>query len=113
MNRISIMMLSGTIVGLVVALSAVGQDSKTKELPLVFEEDFEKGAARWEPTDPAAWKVIDTKTGKAYSQFQQSNYKPPTRSPFNLAIVKDLYVSDFVLEAKCQSTVKDYGHRDM
>jgi hypothetical protein len=83
------------------------------ELPLVFQEDFSKGAERWEPSDPAAWKVIDTPKGKAYSQFQQSKYKPPHRSPLNFSLVKDVLVGDFVLDARCQSTVKDYGHRDM
>lgn len=84
-----------------------------KELPLVFEDDFEKGADRWEPTDPNAWKVIDLKGNKVYSQFQQSKYKPPHRSPFNFALIKDVTVTDFVFEAKLQSTVKDYDHRDM
>jgi len=51
--------------------------------------------------------------GKAYSQLKQSDYKPPVRSPFNFALVKDLAVTDFVLEARLQSTVKDYPHRDM
>src|SRR5262249_10265255 len=68
---------------------------------------------RWEPSDPKAWKVLDTGKGKVYSQFQQSNYKPPHRSPFNFSLVKDLQVSDFVFETKLQSTVRDYAHRDM
>ena len=46
---------------------------------------FEKGADNWEPTDPKAWKVIETKEGKFYSQFQQSKYNPPHRSPLNFA----------------------------
>lgn len=83
------------------------------ELPLVFASDFAKGADQWKPTDDKAWKVIDTKEGKAYNQFQQSKYKPKHRSPLNYALVKDVLVGDFVLEAKLQSTVKDYGHRDM
>jgi hypothetical protein len=83
------------------------------ELPLLFSEDFAKGADRWEPTDAKAWKVIDTATGKAFSQFQQSKYKPPHRSPLNFALVKDVIVGDFVLEAKVLSTARDYGHRDM
>lgn len=83
------------------------------DLPVVFQEDFKKGAERWEPSDPAAWKMIDTKDGPVYSQFQQSKYKPPHRSPFNFALVKDVRVGDFVLDAKCQSTVKDYPHRDL
>jgi hypothetical protein len=84
-----------------------------EKLPLLLTEDFEKGAERWQPTDPDAWKVIDTKDGKVYSQHRQSNYKPPHRSPFNIALLKEINVGDFALDAKLQSTVKDYGHRDM
>jgi hypothetical protein len=84
-----------------------------EKLPLVFADDFTKGAGRWQPTDPKAWKVIDTKEGKAYSQFRNSKYRPPHRSPLNIALVKDLVVGDFVLEAKVQSTARDYPHRDM
>jgi hypothetical protein len=83
------------------------------KLPLLLDEDFTKGADRWQPSDPKAWKVIDVKGGKAYSQFKQSKYTPPHRSPFNFALVKDLLVGDFVLEAKVQSTARDYPHRDM
>jgi hypothetical protein len=84
-----------------------------KDLPLVFRDDFAKGADRWEPSDPKAWKVIDTDQGKAYSQFQQSKYNPPFRSPFNFSLVKDLTLGDFILDAKVQTTARDYPHRDM
>src|SRR5437016_973999 len=80
---------------------------------LLFEDDFTKGADRWQPTDAKAWKVIDAKEGKAFSQFKQSKYKPPFRSPLNFALIKDAIVGDFVLEAKVQSTARDYPHRDM
>jgi hypothetical protein len=82
-------------------------------LPLVYQEDFEKGADRWEPTDPKAWKVITTKQGNVYSQFQQSKYNPPHRSPLNISLLKNIEVSDFVLEAKVRSTARDYPHRDV
>jgi hypothetical protein len=84
-----------------------------KQLPLVFEDNFAKGAERWQPTDAAAWKVVKTDKGSYYSQFQQSKYKTPFRSPFNFSLVKDLQVADFVLEAKVLSTGKDGDHRDM
>lgn len=87
--------------------------SQAAELPVLFEDNFTTGAERWEPTDAKAWKVIDTKEGKAYSQFQQSKYKPPHRSPFNFALIKDLSVTDFVFDARLQSTGKDGPHRDM
>ena len=89
------------------------EDPVPAKLPRVFSDKFDKGADRWQPTDPAAWKVIDTSEGKAYSLFKQSKYKPPHRSPFNFSLVKDVVVSDFVLEAKVQTTARDYPHRDM
>src|SRR5262245_14406461 len=86
---------------------------KTPVHPLVFEEDFEKGAERWEPTDAKAWRIVKTDKGQVFNQFQNSDYKPPFRSPLNIALIKDLAVTDFVLEAKVQSTGKDGAHRDM
>lgn len=79
----------------------------------LFEDDFSKGMGRWKPTDAKAWKVIETKDGKALSQHAQSKYKPKVRSPLNYALVKGLVVGDFVLEAKVKSTARDYGHRDV
>jgi hypothetical protein len=84
-----------------------------KKLPLLFADDFEKGADRWQPSDAAAWKIVKTDKGQTYNQFAQSKIKTPHRSPFNFSLVKDLHVTDFVLEAKCLSTGKDNDHRDM
>ena len=54
-----------------------------------------------------ATAIVKTNSGAYYSQFQQSKYKTPHRSPFNISLVKDLQVTDFVLEAKVLSTGKD------
>lgn len=78
-----------------------------------FHEDFSKGADRWEPTDAAAWKIEKLDKVFAYYQFQQSKYKGPHRSPFNISLIKDLVLGDFTLSAKLQSTGKDVPHRDM
>jgi hypothetical protein len=83
------------------------------KLPLLFQDNFEKGADRWAPTDPKAWKVIAQGDKQVFSQFQQSKYKPRHRSPLNIALLKDVRVGDFVLEAKLQTTARDYPHRDM
>jgi len=100
--------------GLLALLATLsGAADPPMDLPLVFSDNFEKGADRWQPSDPKAWKVIQTEKGKAYSQFQQSMYKPPYRSPFNFSLVKDLMVGDFILEAEVQTTARDYPHRDM
>lgn len=83
-------------------------------LPLVFQDDFEQGADRWQPTDAKAWRIVETDQGKVYNQFQLSKYEPPHRSPHNISLVKDVIVGDFVLTAKVQSTNKGAGaHRDM
>jgi hypothetical protein len=82
-------------------------------LPLLFSDDFESGADRWEQSDREAWKVVVQKGNRVYNQFQQSQVKTPVRSPFNRAMVKDLVVGDFVLDVRLQSTGRDYGHRDM
>lgn len=95
------------------ALPGLAQDKQESELPLLATEDFEKGADGWEFSDPAAWKVADGPAGKMLSLFQKTTPKTPHRSPFGRALLKDVVVGDFVLEARVQSTVKDYGHRDL
>lgn len=87
-------------------------DIKTK-LPLVFCDDFSKGADNWEPADPQAWRVVDVDGNQVYEQFGQSKIKNPVRSPFNRNIQKDVVVGSFVLDVKFQSTKKDYPHRDL
>lgn len=82
-------------------------------LPLVFEDDFERGADHWKPTDEAAWKIAEGHGGHVYSLFQQSKYQPPHRSPLNFSLIRDLSVAKFVLTAKARSTGRDYGHRDL
>jgi hypothetical protein len=83
------------------------------ELPVVVEENFEQGADRWQPTDAKAWKIEKTDDGQVFSQFtKKSNYEPPHRSPYNIALLKEVTVGDFVLTAKVKSTHEDYPHRD-
>ncbi|MEI7686981.1 MAG: hypothetical protein WCL32_18330 [Planctomycetota bacterium] len=81
--------------------------------PVLFQDNFEKGSERWQPTDAMAWKVETIDGTSVFHQHKQSDFKPPFRSPLNFALVKDLLVADFVLEAKVKSTAKDGDHRDM
>jgi hypothetical protein len=82
-------------------------------LPVVFQEDFEHGADRWQPQDPAQFEVKKTDTGHVYSQFKkQSAYKPPHRAPTNVSVQKDVVVSDMEFTGRVRSTHPDYGHRD-
>jgi hypothetical protein len=87
--------------------------SAADDLPVLFEESFEKGAERWQPLDEKQWQIKKTDKGQVFSQFEKkSNYKPPHRSPTNVALLKDVSVGDLVLTAKVRSTHPDYGHRD-
>lgn len=98
---------------LLVATAALAADKPASSLPLLFADDFSNGTARWKPTDVNAWKVIETKEGKVYSQFRPSKYTPKHRSPYNYSLIKDVVVSDLVLDVGLQSTCRDYPHRDL
>ncbi|MEX2120813.1 MAG: hypothetical protein WD847_14575 [Pirellulales bacterium] len=104
--------LAAALLALLLVGPGAAREDKA-DYPLVFEDDFEQGAQRWQPSDERAWKVVESEAGKVYSQFKQSDYQPPVRSPLNFSLVRDLHLGDLVLEARLRSTVKDYGHRDM
>jgi hypothetical protein len=103
-----------SLCALLVALGAlVDVAQAADELPLVFREDFENGADNWQPLDAKSWEVRKKPEGQVYSLIRDSQYKPPYRSPVNVALLEDVTVSDFVLDARLQSTVPDYGHRSL
>lgn len=81
--------------------------------PLLLNETFEDGAGRWKPSDPEAFGVLEENGNHIYAIVKDSSYEPPVRSPVNISLLKDLCVSDFVLEVELKSTTEDYGHRDM
>jgi hypothetical protein len=86
----------------------------TGEYPLLYSSDFADGKAEeWHPTDPDAWKVVRRGDEWVYAVIQPCRYKPPVRSPWNVSVLRDPAVTDFVLEVRLRSTTKDYNHRDM
>jgi hypothetical protein len=83
---------------------------------VVFSDDFENGAARWQTTDveKAFWDIARTDRGQVFRVKGKSTYEPPHRSPHSIALVKDLVVGDFELTAAVQSTDSASGnHQDM
>lgn len=110
------------VVGCLAACCVVGRTALAaeRELPVVFEENFEKGMKRWQTTDPKGaepvWK-IEKKEGGHKNVLRvtgKSTYEPPHRSPHSIALVKDLKVGDFELTAKVQNTNPTAGaHRDL
>lgn len=96
------------------AIAVFGLASLATAGELLVREDFESSAVRWEPSDPAAWKISAARGGQVYElTTEKSDYKPPHRSPLGIAILKDVVVGDFVLTAKVKTTFESYGHRDM
>jgi hypothetical protein len=81
---------------------------------LLISEDFSAGSQQWTPTDKTAWKLKAEDDHQVYALIKKkSNYEPPVRSPYNRAILKDVVVSDFVMEVKFRSTIPDYNHRSL
>ncbi|WP_186754610.1 hypothetical protein [Echinicola salinicaeni] len=78
---------------------------------LLYQQDFSKEAAleEFETTDKASWKI----SNQTLEIHQAGNYKPKVRSPFNIAVLKNMRFGSFILEADLQQTGKEYGHRDL
>lgn len=90
--------------------------SEQSELPLLVQEDFEtaQAATRWQPMDPAKWRVAEVEGGNhAYHLVAQNDYQPPHRSPHSISLLKDLLVGDFELTARVKTLQTSRGHRDM
>lgn len=112
----TVLCCASLLVLLTIAAGCAGLPSlaETGEMPLLFEADFEDGSLdAWEATDPAAWRIEEGRGGNVLSQFKQSDYEPPVRSPLNINWIRDVEVRSFELELKMRSTTKDYGHRDL
>jgi hypothetical protein len=97
---------------LLIAAESRAAEAKN-ESGVVVMEDFSKGADAWTPSDPAAWMVVKTDRGSAYSLTKLSKSKPPHRSPLGMSLLKDVVVSDFTLRVDAQSTKKEYPHQDL
>jgi len=83
-------------------------------LPLLLDEGFGTLVPdRWAPTDPAAWKLTTDGERGVYALFARSQYKPPVRSPENIAILDGVCVSDLVLDVWVRSTKHSGAHRDI
>ena len=95
--------------------------NKEKQAPLPdgyqlkFHEDFEKGKEiPFEPTDNAAWKIVEQDENRVYALTKRiSDYKPPQRSPHNISLVKSLDAGSVVIDVQMQSAMTDYGHRSL
>lgn len=91
------------------------KSSIPSDYKLVYEQGFDmpQALAGFDQTDPSAWRISDTAGNKSLELFGKSNYAARVRSPFNIAVIKDLVLGDFVLEVKLAQSGREYGHRDL
>jgi hypothetical protein len=84
--------------------------AKPADLPdnytLQYEQSFDskKALKDFMMTDPSAWEYIDADGAKALALTGKSDYEPPHRSPFNIALIKGMTFGSFVLEVDIQQS---------
>jgi hypothetical protein len=63
-------------------------------------------------TDASAWRHCGEEGG-CLELHRQSDYRPPHRSPLNLALLQDQEFGDFDLSVQARQTGREYPHRDL
>ena len=103
------------ITNFVFASNLFSQTSIPDNFKLVYAQNFEspQSIRDFEMTDKTAWRIGNGESGNTIELFGKSDYESRVRSPYNIALIKDLFVGDFILEASLSQTGKEYGHRDL
>ena len=93
----------------------LGLQLNSQELTLIYENDFEieDSFEQFEFSDSDAWRIQDTLSNKALELFGKSDYEADVRSPFNIAVVREVFIGSFAMEVELKQTGREYGHRDM
>ena len=79
----------------------------------VFQDDFSDGSDRWETTDAASWTLTNEDGRPAWGiNKRKSDYQPKVRSPHNIALVRDLNLTETIIEFDVKSTRDTGNHRD-
>ncbi|MFT4565564.1 MAG: hypothetical protein ACI9FN_000517 [Saprospiraceae bacterium] len=105
-----------TLLILFFAINLVAQESSVPDnYKLVYTQDFAtpQATSDFEMTDRRAWRIAKEGENDVLQLFGKSDYKARVRSPFNIALLKEPIVGDFVMEVKLAQSGKEYGHRDL
>jgi hypothetical protein len=97
-------------------VTAVADDFPQPDgMKLVYQHDFEDSCMeRYEPTDATAWKLGEVDGNHFASLIRKdSKFSPPVRSPLNRNLIRNLKLGTFTMDLRMQSTIPDYGHRDL
>ncbi len=96
-----------------IAGATANEPKELNNLPLVFRDNFDAGQGRWELTDDKAWTLREVDGNNVFGlNRRKSDYQPKVRSPHNIALIKGLELSDFVITFKVRSTKDTGNHRD-
>ena len=102
-----------TALTMALPIAGLSEDRPLTDLPLIFEEDFEKGRERWETTDEESWTYREVDGNHVFGiNRRNSDYKPKVRSPLHIAMIKDVQATDFVITFRVRSTNDTGNHRD-
>lgn len=103
------MVLCG-VAALVSAGSGLSAQAAPPKLPdgytLQYEQSFEtrEGMEDFMMTDASAWELGKPDGNPALALTGESDYRPPHRSPLNIALIKGLTFGSFILEADIQQS---------
>lgn len=97
------------------SLVCISQQNDISGYKLVYSQDFENVQAQddFEMTDGKAWRIAKGKSGNTLELFGESDYRARVRSPFNIALLKEIIVGDFIMEVDLAQSGREYGHRDL
>ncbi|WP_406683423.1 hypothetical protein N1F78_12140 [Seonamhaeicola sp. MEBiC1930] len=97
------------------SLKLIAQASIPDNYKLIYSQDFEQPQVinHFEMTDPNAWRIGKGENGNCMELFKQSEYISVVRSPFNIAMIKDVLVGDFIFEIRLNQNGREYSHRDL
>ena len=89
-------------------------DINAQPIPaLVFHDDFHDGSTKWETTDDASWTLTQQKGRSAWGlNKRKSDYQPKFRSPHNIALIRDLELTETLIDVEVKSTRDTGNHRD-
>jgi hypothetical protein len=115
MNRFYLLCASAISLMVMLASAKDHAPALPKGYQLVYQQDFSNPKAMQDfvMADTKAWKILKATNESSLELVAQSDYQPTVRSPFNLAVLADKVVGDFILEVELSSTTREYGHRDM
>ena len=111
MYKISLILISCLILSFLTLQAQTIPDNYS----LVYAQDFATPQTlnEFDMTDRDVWRFNDKDGKNTLELFGKSQYRARVRSPFNIALIKDLIVGDFIMEVDLAQSGKEYGHRDL